>query len=99
MEDILERLTIVVKRGKADRTSPYPPDMKGQDGADELTAEALTMGFTPDEVLQKALVKEMHLIGEDFSAGRAFVPEILMAAKAMKAAMKHIEPFFKSGSV
>ncbi|HHJ11495.1 MAG TPA: cobalamin-binding protein [Bacteroidetes bacterium] len=99
MEDILEKLTIVVKRGKADKNSPYPPDLKGQDGADELTAEALKMGFTPDEVLQKALVKGMRLIGEDFSAGKAFVPEMLMAAKAMKAAMKHIEPFFKSGSV
>ncbi len=99
MDDILEKLTIAVKRGKADKNSPYPPDLKGQDGADELTAEALKMGFSADEVLQKALVKGMHLIGEDFSAGRAFVPEMLMAAKAMKAAMKHIEPFFKSGSV
>ena len=97
--EILEKLTIAVKRGKADKNSPYPPDLKGQDGADELTAEALKMGFSADEVLQKALVKGMHLIGEDFSAGRAFVPEMLMAAKAMKAAMKHIEPFFKSGSV
>ena len=99
MEDILEKLTIAVKRGKADKNSPYPPDLKGQDGADELTAEALKIGFSPDEVLKKALIKGMHLIGEDFSAGRAFVPEMLMAAKAMKAAMKHIQPFFKSGSV
>jgi len=99
MDDILEKLTIAVKRGKADKNSPYPPDMKGQDGADELTAEALKMGYSADDVLQKALVKGMHLIGEDFSAGRAFVPEMLMAAKAMKAAMKHIEPFFRSGSV
>jgi len=99
MEDILEKLTIAVKRGKATKDSPYPPDLKGEDGADELTAEALKRGYSADEVLQKALVKGMYLIGEDFSAGRAFVPEMLMAAKAMKAAMKHIEPFFRSGSV
>lgn len=99
MDDILEKLMVAVKRGKADINSPYPPDMKGMDGADELTATALKQGYEPDEVLQKALVTGMKLIGEDFSAGRAFVPEMLMAAKAMKAAMKHIEPFFKSGSV
>ena len=95
----MEKLTIAVKRGKATKDSPYPPDLKGEDGADELTAEALKRGYSADEVLQKALVKGMYLIGEDFSAGRAFVPEMLMAAKAMKAAMKHIEPFFRSGSV
>ncbi len=97
--DILERLTLAVKRGKADKACPYPPDLKDEIGADELTAQALEMGYSPDEVLQKALIKGMHLIGDDFSAGRAFVPEMLMAAKAMKAAMRHIEPFFLSGSV
>ena len=99
MNDLIERLMLAVKRGKADRACPYPPDLKDEIGADELMVEALKTGYSPDEVLQKALIKGMYLIGEDFSAGRAFVPEMLMAAKAMKAAMKHIEPFFKSGSV
>lgn len=99
MSELLEKISMVVERGKADKSSPYPPDLKDQDGADELTAEALEKGFSPDEVLQKALVIGMSRIGQKFSEGKVFVPEMLMAARAMKAAMKHIEPFFKSGSV
>jgi len=99
MEDILEKLKICVERGKINKNSPYPPDLKDQDGADELAATAVKEGIPPDDILQKALVVGMSAIGKKFSDGKAFVPEMLMAAKAMKAAMVHLEPFFKSGAV
>ncbi len=99
MDNLLEKLSICVERGKIDVNSPYPPDMKGQEGADELCAEAVKQGMKPDDILQKSLVLGMARIGDKFSQGKAFVPEMLMAAKAMKAAMKHLEPFFKSGEV
>lgn len=99
MSDLLEKLTICVERGKVNKTSPYPPDLKDQDGADELTAAAIEQGLSPDDILQKALVVGMSSIGKKFSEGKAFVPEMLMAAKAMKAAMVHLQPFFKSGAV
>ena len=99
MSDLLEKLTVCVERGKVNKTSPYPPDLKDQDGADELTATAIEQGLSPDDVLQKALVVGMSKIGKKFSEGKAFVPEMLMAARAMKAAMVHLQPFFKSGSV
>jgi methanogenic corrinoid protein MtbC1 len=41
----------------------------------------------------------MTKIGAKFSAGKAFVPEMLMAAKAMSTAMVHLKPFFSSGEV
>lgn len=99
MSDLLEKLTICVEGGKVNKTSPYPPDLKDQDGADELTAAAIEQGLSPDDVLQKALVVGMSNIGKKFSEGKAFVPEMLMAARAMKAAMVHLDPFFKSGKV
>ncbi len=99
MSDILEQLMICIERGKVNNASPYPPDLKGQDGADELTAKALEQGISPKDVLQNSLIVGMSTIGQKFSEGKAFVPEMLMAAKAMKAAMVHIDPFFKSGKV
>ena len=36
MDEILQKLGRCVEVGKIDKASPYPPDMKGQDGADEL---------------------------------------------------------------
>jgi methanogenic corrinoid protein MtbC1 len=88
-----------VERGKINRNSPYPPDLKGSDGADELAKQALDAGIKPEELLQKALVSGMKRIGEKFRDNTVFVPDVLMAAKAMKAAMAHIKPFFQSGAV
>jgi len=99
MTALLEQLKICVERGKINKMSPYPPDLKDQDGADELAAAAVKQGLPPEDILQKSLVVGMSNIGKKFSEGKAFVPEMLMAAKAMKAAMVHLEPFFKSGAV
>ncbi len=41
----------------------------------------------------------MARIGEKFGQGKAFVPEMLLAARAMTAAMAHLKPFFASGQV
>lgn len=73
--------------------------MKGQDGADELTRKALDQGVSPNDVLEKALIIGMGNIGKKFSANQVFVPDVLMAAKAMTAAMGHLKPFLDSGQV
>jgi methanogenic corrinoid protein MtbC1 len=99
MTEILDQLSTCVELGKINKASPYPPSLKGQDGADELCRMALDQGVTPGDVLNKALVPGMHRIGEKFSQGKAFVPEMLIAAKAMTAAMKHLKPFFTSGEI
>ena len=39
----------------------------------------------------------MGRIGDKFSEGKAFIPELLMSAKAMNAGMVHLKPFFESG--
>ncbi|MCX5759445.1 MAG: cobalamin-binding protein, partial [Candidatus Hydrogenedentes bacterium] len=59
MADLLEQIAICIERGKVNANSPYPPDMKGQEGADELVKKALDSGVAPDEVLGKGLVVGM----------------------------------------
>ena len=97
MDDLLTRLSRCVELGKIDKSSPYPPDMKGQDGADELAKAALDQGIKPDMILEGALIPAMANVGNRFSRKEIYVPQMLMAAKAMNGAMKHIKPFFQSG--
>ncbi|MCP4644793.1 MAG: cobalamin-binding protein [bacterium] len=97
MADILEQLATCIERGKVNATSPYPPDMKDQDGADELCKKAVDDGVPPNDILQKGLVVGMNAIGRKFSKNEVFVPDVLMAAKSMSAAMEHLRPFFDSG--
>jgi 5-methyltetrahydrofolate--homocysteine methyltransferase len=97
MENILQNLSRCVEVGKTDRLSPYPPDMKGQDGADELAKMALEEGIKPDQILENALIPAMEIVGDKFSRKIIYVPQMLMSAKAMNSAMKHLKPFFQSG--
>jgi 5-methyltetrahydrofolate--homocysteine methyltransferase len=56
------------------------------------TSELLARGLQPYEVLTQALVAGMDVVGADFRDGILFVPEVLMAAKAMKAGMEILRP-------
>lgn len=97
MNDILNQIALCVEVGKINKTSPYPPNMKDQDGADELTNKALKEGYKPDEILEKALISAMANVGDKFSRMEIYVPQMLMSAKAMCGAMIHLKPFFQSG--
>jgi corrinoid protein of di/trimethylamine methyltransferase len=54
--------------------------------------EALSRGMAPYDVLTQGLVAGMDIVGVDFRDGILFVPEVLMAAKAMKAGMAILRP-------
>jgi methanogenic corrinoid protein MtbC1 len=97
MNDILEKLALCVEFGKINKTSPYPPNMKDQDGADELARRALEEGVRPDQILENALVPAMSKVGDKFTRKEIYVPQMLMAAKAMNSALVHLKPFFQSG--
>ena len=63
--------------------------------ADEIVEEvneALSRDLTPYDILTNGLVAGMDVVGEDFRDGILFVPEVLMAAKAMKAGMAILRP-------
>jgi len=59
---------------------------------EEGTQLLLDRGWTPYDVLTKALVGGMQIVGEDFRDGILFVPEVLLSANAMKAGMTILRP-------
>lgn len=99
MNDILEQIALCVENGKINQKSPYPPSMKGQLGADELTLQAMEEGVAPADVLSKGLIVGMGRIGVKFRENKVFVPQVLMSAKAMSGAMAHLKKYFMDGSV
>ena len=63
--------------------------------ADEITEGTnllLGRGWSPDRVLNEALVEGMRIVGVDFRDGILFVPEVLLAANAMKKGMAILRP-------
>jgi 5-methyltetrahydrofolate--homocysteine methyltransferase len=67
--------------------------------AQELTQQALDGGSTPAEVLNSALIPAMDTVGKKYEAGELYVPEMLMAAKAMKAALAILRPLLAETGV
>ena len=64
-----------------------------------LCEEALAAGFSAQEILNQGLMPGMTRLGDDFTAGRAFVPEMLMSARCMNAALEKLKPLLAaSGS-
>ena len=63
-----------------------------QDEIREGVEILLERGWTPYDVLTKALVEGMTIVGIDFRDGILFVPEVLMAANAMKVGMSILRP-------
>ncbi|MFO1392498.1 MAG: cobalamin-dependent protein [Steroidobacteraceae bacterium] len=61
-----------------------------------MTEEALAEGRPPMEVLEDGLIAGMRVVGEDFKHNRIFVPEVLLAARAMKAGMAVLKPLLGS---
>ena len=98
MKEFLEKLLEAVELGKVDKKSPYPPQLKDQDGAYELAKNALEQGCKPEEILENALIPAMENVGNRFSRREIYVPQMLMSAKAMSGAMIHLKPFFQSGA-
>ena len=99
MEEILEKIANCVEFGKVSKTSPYPPNMKDQDGVDELTQLALGEGASASDILSRALIKGMEKVGVKFRENKVFVPQVLMSAKAMATSMTHLKPYFTSGEI
>jgi corrinoid protein of di/trimethylamine methyltransferase len=63
--------------------------------AEEITAEvkeALGRKMVPYDILTKGMLAGMDMVGKDFRDGTLFVPEVLMAAKAMRAGMEILRP-------
>ena len=79
----LDKLAEALKRGRRKRVL-------------ELVEAALGEGHDAQTILD-ALVHGMQMLGDDFSAGRAFVPEMLVAARSMNAATDRLKPLLAAG--
>ncbi len=98
MQEYIEKIAVCVAKGKVNKSTPFPPELKGQDGADETAAEALKSGVHPNVLLEGCMLG-MDRIGKEFSENRAFVTNLVVSASAMNAVLKHIKPFLESGEV
>ncbi len=65
----------------------------------ELTNQALAEGSTAAEVLDNAMILGMKTIGDRFKEGKAFIPEMLIAARAMTAGLAILEPLLADSGV
>ena len=64
----------------------------------QMTEAALAEGRPAMEVLEDGLIAGMRVVGEDFKYNRVFVPEVLLAARAMKAGMAVLKPLLTERS-
>lgn len=79
MSEILKQLRRVVIIGEPDQ-------------ARELAAQALEQGVVPLDAIEEALNPGMEVVGDRFECGEYFIPDLVMSAEAMKAAMQVFEP-------
>lgn len=74
--------------------------IKGDAGVvKNLTEEALSQNISAEEVLNSGLVAGMNVIGKQFKNNEVFIPEVLVAARAMKAGMQIIRPLLAEANV
>jgi corrinoid protein of di/trimethylamine methyltransferase len=78
-ERLLERMTRAVIDGLPDE-------------ARELAGEALQACVDPLEAIERGLKPGMDVVGDGFASGELFIPDLMMSAEAMKAAMAILEP-------
>jgi len=86
MADILQEIATNLYNGNAPATK-------------ELVQKALDQGLGVGEVLNGGLVAGMDQVGKDFKAGELFVPEVLIAARAMNAGMELLKPLLADSDV
>lgn len=96
---ILEQLSLCIERGRVNKDSNYPSEMKGMPGAVDLTQQALNEGISAQDVLNKGFLPGMKIVGDKFKDNKIFLPEVLISAKAMSSAMELLKPYFLSGEV
>jgi len=65
----------------------------------ELTQQAIAQNIPPDEILNNGLIKGMDVIGDQFRNHEIFLPEVLLAARAMHAGMDQLNPLLSKAGI
>lgn len=84
MPAIFEEMSLLLQQGRA-------PALK------EKVQAAIDGGHTPEEILEQGLLPGMDVIGEKFKLNKVFIPEVMLAARAMNGAMELLKPLMDSG--
>ena len=84
MADVLQKIASNLYEGNEDEVA-------------ELVQKAVDQGIAPDDILAGGLISGMDEVGRDFKAGDMFVPEVLIAARAMGAGMEILRPLLAAG--
>ena len=82
-KDLLEKITTSIVDGEPDLTV-------------EMTDQALAAGVEPMTILDEGLLPGMQIVGQKFSEGEYFLPNLIVAAMGMKRAMARLEPELRS---
>ena len=61
--------------------------------------QALSEGMSPGDIVQNGLIEAMGVVGEKFKTNEIYVPEMLIAARAMKAGLAKLKPLMVEGDV
>lgn len=70
-----------------------------QDKAREITEKAIEEGLPPQEIINDGLCAGMGVVGEKFRCNDIYVPQVLLAARAMKTSMEMLKPLISEGDV
>ncbi|WP_455365891.1 B12-binding domain-containing protein, partial [Kaarinaea lacus] len=84
MEALFEKLAERLIAGKLDEVK-------------ELSQQALDQGASARDVIDKGLLAGMDVVGKRFKAGDMFIPEVLLCARCMHAAMGILKPLLSEG--
>jgi len=70
-----------------------------RDDAAKLTQSALDEGVGPGDIINQGLIAGMAVVGEKFKANEFYVPEVLIAARAMHAGMDLVKPLLAASGI
>lgn len=84
--EIIEEISAFLQRGRA-------PKVK------ELVAQAIEEGVDPQMILEEGLLSAMSIVGDKFKKNEVFVPEVLVAARAMNAGVEVLRPYLVASGV
>jgi len=84
--NLLDEIAVSIENGDADEVK-------------KLTEQVLSQNVSAEDILNKGLVAGMNVVSEKFKNNEAFIPEVLISAKAMKAGMGVIKPLLAQANV
>ncbi len=82
-DPVFENLSLAVQEGDIEKVK-------------EVTKKAIDDGFVPEEILDDGLMMGMEVVGEKFSEGEMFIPEVLKSGETLKISIEILQPYLKA---